>query len=133
MMWILQRKDLFDNVTCKPGKSATPNKSIPMPFCIKDSPGVTAGVTVRRRDPVRKRLPIESLKDPNSKYGVLVTSFSSREGFSSHAAPSLVDATPNGVGSGSVPGKNTSCAVSFDEELGGVVKILDDGVTNVKE
>ena len=99
---------------------------------MKDSPGVTASDQALRRDPAWKRLPIKSFKEPKLKYGVLVTCFSSCGGFSSSVS-SPVAVVPNGVWLGSFPGKSSSCAVGFGRELWGVVKMPDDGVTNVKE
>ena len=78
-------------------------KSIPR-SSMKDSPGVTACDQALRRDPAWKRLPIESFKEPEPKYGVLVTCFSSRGGFSSSVS-SPVTAVPNGVCLGSFPRK----------------------------
>ena len=103
--------------------------SLPM----KDSPRVASCGQALRRDLASKCFPIESLKGPRPKYGVLVTCFSSNGGLSSFAVSSPVDITPYGEGSGSVPGKITSSPDTLGGELWGVVKTPEEGVTNVKE
>ena len=84
---------------------------------MKDSPGVATCGQELRRDLASKCLPIESLKGPTPKYGVLVTCFSSNGGFSSLTVSSPVDTTSNGEGSGSDPRKNTSCPDTLGGEL----------------
>lgn len=76
---------------------------------------------------------MESLKEPTPKYGVLVTCFSSYRGFSSSADSSPLCSASFGVWSFLLEGKSTEDGDALVGEPRGVVKILDDGVTKVRE
>ena len=76
---------------------------------------------------------MESLKEPTPKYGVLVTYFSSYGGFSSSADSSPLCSASFGVWSFLLEGKSTEDGDALVGEPRGVVKILDDGVTKVRE
>ena len=76
---------------------------------------------------------MESLKEPTPKYGVLVTCFSSYGGFSSSPDSSPLCSASFGVWSFLLEGKSTEDGDALVGEPRGVVKILDDGVTKVRE
>lgn len=76
---------------------------------------------------------MESLKEPTPRYGVLVTCFSSYGGFSSSPDSSPLCSASFGVLSFLLEGKSTEDGDALVGEPRGVVKILDDGVTKVRE